>query len=100
MLLRSGAPLASYALELCGVLLLVHEAAGGAAALGPVFLALHLGLQLRALAHRALAGVVTNGLVDGHGILRCFVPQRTKRRKVPEIRAGCWSWRRTPVPAA
>src|ERR1051325_8212437 len=66
MLLRSGAPLAAHALELGGVLLLVHEAAGCAAALGPVLLALHLGLQLRALAHCALAGVVTHGFVDGH----------------------------------
>src|SRR5438045_1379465 len=61
-----GAAFAPDALELRVVLLLVHEAAARTAAFGPVLFALHLGFQLRALAHSAFAGVVAGGLVNGH----------------------------------
>src|SRR6476661_1679645 len=70
--LRLCAALQAHTFEFRFVLLLVHETAARAAALGPVLLALHLGLELRAFAHGALAGVVADGLVDGHGFLRWF----------------------------
>src|SRR5437763_259515 len=70
--LRLCAALPAHTFEFRFVPLLVHETAARAAALGPVLLALHLGLELRAFAHGALAGVVADGLVDGHGFLRWF----------------------------
>jgi hypothetical protein len=50
------------ALEL-SFLLLIHELTGVLAALGPVLLANGFSLELSALAHRALAGVVADRFV-------------------------------------
>src|SRR5437764_651079 len=79
----SSGAFAPHTLEFRFIVLLIHEAAARAAALGPVFLALHLGFELRALAHGPFAGVVADGFVNGHGTLRCFDAQRIRRRKVP-----------------
>jgi hypothetical protein len=62
-------PLFSDAFKLLGlrVFFLVHELTGRAAVLCPVFLAFDRGLELRAFANSAFAGVIDNGFVDGHG---------------------------------
>jgi phosphoglycolate phosphatase-like HAD superfamily hydrolase len=49
-------------------LLLIHELTGVPTALGPTLLAHDLGLELGALADRALAGVVADRFVDGHDL--------------------------------
>src|SRR6266849_797438 len=44
---------------------LIHESSGSFAPLGPMQLALNLGLELRTLADCALSGVAANRLIDG-----------------------------------
>ena len=68
---------------------LIHELTGFLVALAPVFLAHDLGLELRALAHGTLAGVVADRLVHGHrgGSWKNRREQRLRYRKSSKKRA-------------
>src|SRR5882757_8257096 len=63
---RASLCLAPDALEFLVVGFLVHEPAGFFVAFGPVFLALDPGLELRALAHGAIAVIVTSRWAGRH----------------------------------
>jgi hypothetical protein len=53
------------------IFLLIQELSGRGIALGIAFLALDLRLDLRALADRALAGIVASGFVHCHVLASC-----------------------------
>jgi hypothetical protein len=91
----STSPLPPYALEL-SFFLLVHELTGLLAALGPVLLAHHLGLELGTFADGTLAGVVT----DGTAITQSPANARTKHRRAESSDEPGKSLRNAPADTA
>jgi hypothetical protein len=60
---------------------LIHESSGSFAPLGPMQLALNLGLELRTLADCALSGVAANRLIDGNIRSPFWLPLRPEEER-------------------